>query len=402
MKILVIFIFFILLKEIVNESKKLRLSYSYPYYYISLEFDHYTNETNFIFANIIPISLIPTLECKICSKFKFTNSNLTSIKQNINFQYYHYNFTGNLYNNIVSIDNFTSELNFLGFDNVTYKSNFSDNGIFSLSYLNFNFNTTRKIFALKYLVPDFELQLGDYEKKYISNYSNLKTYNVTLEGDNSNEQVLKSIWYLKFSNLTLNSSDIQQDIFNSSKEFKLSFDMGTDKFYIPKKIFFDNMHLIFPENSHCQLHPEGYFICQCGKSYKSKFANFIFKNNDNEIFIITPSDYIKYERGLYIGTCIAEIKVNYENDLFIAGNGIFKNHYSIFDVDNKTFMVYQEEEQDNFITYFIIFLILVAFLSIIIFGIYFCWKKWKVNNRNNDDSQESINQIQGESSEETE
>ena len=399
-------IFFILLKEIFNEYheyKNLKLLYSKSYYYISLKMEHFTDKIDFIFSNNIPISIIPTLNCKICSKFKLneTNSNLVSKKQNINIPYYHYNYTGNIYNNIIYIDNITSELDFIGFNNITYKSKFSDNGIFSLSYLNYNFNTTTKIFALKFIDSNCELHLGGYNHNYILNYSELKSFKVILDENKSTEKILKSIWYIKFVNLSIKNNDL-----NITSDIKLTFDMSTDKLHIPKKYFFDNMNLIFPEKSYCQLHPEGYFICQCNENYKTLFGYFVFKDNNNEIFNITPKEYITYEKGISSSTCIARIKINYENDLFIAGIGVLKNYYSIFNIENKTFMIYKEEEIEelsHFLEYFILFIFLFALFNLIIFIIYICWKRWKANHHNNniDDSQGSINQGQGESSEET-
>lgn len=75
-----------------------------------------------------------------------TNSNLVAIKKDIKIPYYQYNYTGNIYNEIIFIDNITSKTDFIGFSNITYKSLFSHNGNFSLSYLNYNFNTTKAIF----------------------------------------------------------------------------------------------------------------------------------------------------------------------------------------------------------------------------------------------------------------
>ena len=409
MKIIVISILFILFKEVFDEYKTLKLIYSKPYYLIPLKLEYFTNDTNFILSNNIPISFFPSDKCKICSKFKFneTNSNLVSIKKNIKVPYYHYHFTGNIYKNIISIDNIISESDFIGFDHITYKSHFSHDGIFSLSYLNYNFNTTKKIFALKFIDSNCELHLGDYDSSVITNYSNLKSFNITLEENNSSAQFFKSIWYIKFSSISINNKTTKNNFNSSSETIKLSFDIGTDKLHIPKKFFFENIKSIFPEKSHCQIHPEGYFICQCGENYRANFGNFIFKNN-NETFNISPTDYITYEAEFSGGTCIARIKVNYENDLFIGGIGVLKNYYSIFDIDNKTFIIYKKEKYQLLedMEYFIIFLFFFALIEIIIFGIYFCRKKCDTNNKNiiNDDVQEvqeALNQGQNESSEET-
>ena len=129
MKIIILVISLLILKEIKNEYLKLKLSYSNPYYYIPLKFGYFTNVTNFIFSNYIPISFIPTLKCKICSQFKLneTNSNLVTIKKNIKIAYYHYNYTGNVYNEIIFINNLTNPTDFIGFNDITYKSLFSYN-----------------------------------------------------------------------------------------------------------------------------------------------------------------------------------------------------------------------------------------------------------------------------------
>jgi hypothetical protein len=278
MKIIILVISLLILKEIKNEYLKLKLSYSSPYYYIPLKFGYFTNVTNFIFSNYIPISFIPTLKCKICSQFKLneTNSNLVTIKKNIKIAYYHYNYTGNVYNEIIFINNLTNPTDFIGFNDITYKSLFSYNGIFSLSYLNYNFNTTKKMFALKFIKSNCELHLGDYENNYILNHSILKSYNVFLDENDSTDQVIKSVLYLKFSNLSINNKNINNDL-DINTDIKLTFDIGTDKFHIPKKYFFDNLKFIFPEKSHCQLHPDGYFICQCGDNYRLNFGNFATK-----------------------------------------------------------------------------------------------------------------------------
>lgn len=404
-------IFIILIKVSFNQYKKLKLSYSKPFYYISLKLDYITNNTNFILSNNIPISFIPTSKCEICTKFKLnlTETNLVSIKKDILIPYYHYTFLGNIYQNTISIDNITSEFNFIGFNNITYKSKFSDNGIFSLSYLNYNFNTTKKIFAFKFIDSECEIHIGDFDNNLITNHSNLKKFNITIDNNNSTDKVMKPLWYMNFSSILINNKTIKYNYDNNNNHnkkanIKLSLDIGTDKLHIPKKFFFDNLNLIFPKNSQCQLNPSGYFICRCDNKYKENFGNFIFKNKNNEIFNITPVDYIIYESSISESTCIVNIKVNYESDIFVGGIGVLKNYYSIFDVDNKTFMIYKKEKEPDFLDmeYFILFLIFLSFILIIIFGVYFCGKKYKANHRNNEEAQEALNQGQGESSEETE
>jgi hypothetical protein len=216
-----------------------KLIYSDPYYFIPLKLDNNTNNINFIFSNISPINFVPSIKCEIFTNYKVneTKSLLASIRQNIKIPYYHNNYTGNIYKNFISTDNLINEMKFIGFNQITYKSKFSQNGIFSLSYLNYNFNTTKKIFALKFMESDCELHLGDYDQSFITNYSNLKSFDVTIDGNNSIDHFYKSIWYIKYSSIFINNVTSKKKFKNNNNSIKLSFDIGTDKLHIPKKFF---------------------------------------------------------------------------------------------------------------------------------------------------------------------
>lgn len=415
-----------LLKIAKLKYEKIDLNIEKALYYIPIKISEIIKESYFLFSNNAPLSFYPTTNCKICTKLKLneTKLNLISIKENINIPYYHNNFTGNTYNHNLSIKNLPSiisESEFIGFNKVTYKSSFSYNGIFSLSFLNYNFNTSKKIFALQFIKDNCQVHLGGYNDNLIKQDNNLKKFFVNKDNNNSNDVIYNPIWYIKFNNITINNSPYK---FNNNTGIKLTFDIGSDKLHLPKKFFFDNMNKLFPEKSHCQIHPDGYFLCDCGDNYRSAFGNISFYDQNGEIFTIYPVDYIVYETGLTGSTCTAKIKINYENDLFIAGNVVLKNYYSIFNIDNNTFLIYRNEEKDDNILNFILVLIIIGFLAILIFGIYFCIKKWKIRNSENevnqeneqeeendgeildddniDNIQEPINPGQGESSEETE
>ena len=415
-----------LLKIAKLKYEKIDLNIEKALYYIPIKISEIIKESYFLFSNNAPLSFYPTTNCKICTKLKLneTKLNLISIKENINIPYYHNNFTGNTYNHNLSIKDLPSiisESEFIGFNKVTYKSSFSYNGIFSLSFLNYNFNTSKKIFALQFIKDNCQLHLGGYNNNLIKQNNNLKKFDVNKDNNNSNDIIYNPIWYIKFNNITINNSPYK---FKNNTGIKLTFDIGSDKLHLPKKFFFDNMNKLFPEKSHCQIHPDGYFLCDCGDNYRSSFGNISFYDKNGEIFTIYPVDYIVYETGLTGSTCTAKIKINYENDLFIAGNVVLKNYYSIFNIDDNTFLMYRNEEKDDNILNFILALIILGFLAILIFGIYFCIKKWRIRNSENevnqeneqeeendgeildddniDNIQEPINPGQGESSEETE
>ena len=320
-----------LLKIAKLKYEKIDLNIEKALYYIPIKISEIIKESYFLFSNNAPLSFYPTTNCKICTKLKLneTKLNLISIKENINIPYYHNNFTGNTYNHNLSIKNLPSiisESEFIGFNKVTYKSSFSYNGIFSLSFLNYNFNTSKKIFALQFIKDNCQLHLGGYNDNLIKQNNNLKKFFVNKDNNNSNDIIYNPIWYIKFNNITINNSPYK---FNNNTVIKLTFDIGSDKLHLPKKFFFDNMNKLFPEKSHCQIHPDGYFLCDCGDNYRSAIGNISFYDQNGEIFTIYPVDYIVYETGLTGSTCTAKIKINYENDLFIAGNVVLINNFII-------------------------------------------------------------------------
>lgn len=389
------FICLFLFEIIKPEYEKIDLKFENPLYYIPLKICEILQESYFLFSTHLPFSFYPTTKCEMCTKLKLneTKLNLISIKDNINIPYYHNNYSGNIYRHKVSIANLPPLINdseFIGFDKVTYKSNFSYNGIFSLSYLNYNFNTTEKIFAFHFIKDNCQLHLGGYDPGLIKQNDNLESYDVIIAQNNSNDKVYNPIWYIKFNSLSINDSPYVMN----NNDIKLTFDIGTDKLHLPKKFFFDNMDKLFPEKSHCQIHPDGYFKCECGDNYRTVFGNITFHEKNGKNFSIYPVDYIVYEVGLTGSTCTTKIKINYENDMFVAGNVVLKNYYTIFDIDNRTFIAYRNvEKDDNLIIFFILILIIVGVLAILILGIYLCRKKFRHNNTNinyeNEGSQES-------------
>ena len=380
------------------------LKYENPFYYISIKISEIFIEDYFLLSSNLPISFFPTTKCKICKKLKLnlTKLNLKPIKDNIIIPLYHNNYTGNIYNHNLSISNlpyFNNHTQFIGFEQVSYKSTFPINGIFSLSYLNYNFNTTEKIFAFDFNKDKCQLHLGGYDNNLIKQNENLKTFNIILDNNinDTNYDIYALIWYIKFNNISINDSPYN---FYYSDGFKLCFDIGTDTLHLPILFIFENLDRIFPEKSYCQIDPSGFFKCNCDDKYRETFGNITFYNNKEEYFTIYPTDYIVYESGITGSTCTIKIQINYENDLFIVGNTVMKNHYTIFNVENKTLTIYRKEEKLDNIFFFILVLIILCALVIIIFGVYIFQKKCKRNNNNENDNDESLDSDQEEENEE--
>lgn len=379
------------------------LKYENPFYYISIKISGVSIEDYFLLSSNLPINFFPTTKCKICKKLKLnlTKLNLKPIKDNIIIPLYHNNFTGNIYTHNLSISKlpyFNNHTEFIGFEQVSYKSTFPFNGIFSLSFLNYNFNTTEKIFAFYFIKDKCQLHLGGYDNNLIKQNENLKTFKIILDNNNNdlNYDIYDPIWYIKFNNISINDSPYN---FYNSDGIKLCFDIGTDTLHLPILFVFDNLDRIFPEKSYCQIDPTGFFKCNCDDKYRENFGNITFYNNEEEYLTINPTDYIVYESGLTGSTCTIKIQINYENDLFIAGNTVMKNHYTIFNVANKTLTVYRKEEKLDNIFFFILILIILCALVIIIFGVYIFQKKCKRNNINENNNDESLDSDQEEENE---
>lgn len=377
------FLLLIFIIDIIKtEYETIKLKYISNNFYIPITFNNNQKSDYFLFTNILPISIFPSSKCKICESHIINEKDYNSfslIKENVLTSFYFYNFTGNLYKTNITLGSKTDSIEALAFENITDIKDYNGKGLFSLSFLNYYFNTTKKIFALSLNIKDGQLDLGGYNENIIKNESYLKKFNVNKIYSNNYNELLNT-WYIEFNYLYINGKQMQYD-----KKYKLTLDVSTDSFYIPKDFFFQNAHNIFSFDSQCQVQPNGYFICICDNFYQQKFADFKFVNNNNEYFSISMDDYIslgEVEKG---SLCNVLIKINYENDLFIAGKYIMNNYYTIFDIDNNQLKIY---DLDKKIIYFsqtkgVVFLLLIFSIIIALIINYICYRKNRIQNANN-------------------
>ena len=377
------FLLFITLLDIIKtEYETIKFKYISNNFYIPIKFNNNQILDYFLFANILPISIFPSSKCKICKSSTINekeDKSYSLIKENVLTSFYFYNFTGNLYKANITLGSRTDSIELLAFENITDINNYNGKGIFSLSFFNYYFNTSKKIFALYLDIKDGQLDFGGYNEEIIKNESYLTKFNVTKVYSQISDELLNS-WYIEFNSIYLNDKKIQYD-----NNYKLTLDLSTDYFYIPKNFFFQNAHNIFNEDSQCQVQPQGYFLCICDNFYEQKYANFKFFNNNNEYFSISINDYIfleETEKGSY---CTILIKINYENDLFIAGKYVMNNYYTIFDIDNNQLKIYNLNKQ---IVYFsqtkgVLFLLLIFSVIIGLIINYICCKKNRLRHENN-------------------
>ena len=189
-------------------------------------------------------------------------------------------------------------------------------------------------------------------------------------------------WIINFKNFYINNNKF------SNSNYKITFDINTDYFYIPKDLFFSTAHLIFPEEARCQVQPEGHFVCYCSEDYKKYFSSFTFKNEGKEEIKISPEDYIYFDNSRTENYCYVYLKLNYENDLFIAGKYVMSNYYSIFDIGKNQLKLYPVKNNNNdFLKErnIIIFLVVLFSGIFLLLFCYLIYRKYFFNNQNNPD-----------------
>ena len=416
MKNFCLLIFIYLIDKVYLEYEKIDLTYQGGYFYIPLNFPYKENKTktHFIFSTKLPMSFYPSLNCSKCTLKLLNQSEFEDKGKNKSIPYYFYNFVGGEYHGNLSTDKFYSEDDFVAFDNMTYAKNYSGKGRFSLSYLNYNFNTSKKIFAIKFYENNAELHLGDYDHE--RNMDDFKAFKIITENNysyinetipvNDNDtnklnsifengllmeeednktkyenrtlELDNSIWYMSFPKIKINDKEVE----NPQSDYKLTLDMSNDKFYIPRNFFIKNVDKIFPKEAKCQIARGGYFICQCDEEYKTKFGNFKFISENGTEFLVNVTDYMSFQSSISGSKCEVHLVINYDNDLFIGGTTVLNNYYSIFNVDNNTFSILPRENLNTKETgkYIIMFFIVLIVAFALLFGGYFFYNKYVIND----------------------
>ena len=367
---LIIFLFLI---PILIKSKLIQI----PLYtengipFISLQIGETLSSFNMIFDTSLHKSLLASENCEICIRKGYNTKNSKKLLSNQTQIKYYYTFYGNEYEDsfkiITNNVNLKSNFSFISFTNVSYIYQIPISGFFGLSFTNYNFNTSKKIFGLQYYTGKVILDIGELNTNIVKNYSLLKNYSVSY---NQN----KTQWFIEVNSIIIKNNPAR----NKEKQ-KLIFDTSTYNIYIPKTFFFDNIDLILPKIGKCQVQMSGTFLCKCNEKFKSIFSDFVFSINKNTLFI-NVSDYVYFDSSVSGNNCYLSLIVNYYNDLWIVGNSILNNYYTIFDIDNNLVKLYDKKVKINEKTEFIFMMIfLILFISFIIFTSYIIYKKY--NNR---------------------
>ena len=374
------FLFCMLLSKIGNiDYAKIKLVYELENYYIPIKISQKSDYDYFILSNLLPINLFPSSKCSMCKDLYINekdNKTYSFIKSNVSTLYYSHNFFGDLYFSNITLGSKTKSIEFISFEYTTNMKSYNDKGIFSLSFLNYDFNTPKKIFALSLGLDNGELDLGNYNSDKIKNISNLKTFNINKTYYNSISEY-SNVWYMSFESLLINSNKII-----NNKKFKLTLDASSNYFHIPKDFFFNNADLIFLKESKCQIQQEGYFICICDRNYKEKYGNFKFINENNDTFEVKVTDYIAFDSSST--HCQVQIQINYESDLFIAGKYVMNNYYTIFDIDNNQLKIYPDSFGNSSLIQrnIIIFFISICVGGVLFISGYIMYKRNLTRNEN--------------------
>ena len=419
MNILFFLILYLIQKISSEDYEKLDLTYTSPYYYITMNFPYPNNQKKFVFSTNLPKSFYPSSSCTKCKYIiiNYEDEIFKNSTKNISIPYYQYNFIGKEFNASAYTEKFVSQNYFCSFDNLTYASQYAGNGRFSLSYLNYNFNTEKKIFAIKFTEDGAELHLGGYDNSVdIKSADNFKVtvdyvyenYTEEIEYKNKSEntnnmfyennflselndnndtikenitiEIDKSKWYINFTKLKIKTEN-EVDVDNPLNSYKLTLDMSYNKFLIPRNFFLKNVQKIFPKDAKCQLARDGYFICQCDEDYKTKFGSFVFETDEGTKFYVNVTDYMTYQSSVKGSQCEVHLLMNYENDLFIGGITVLNNYYSIFDVDNSVLKILPRDDLSARQTtkFLILFFSVLVATILILFGGYYFYNKYIIN-----------------------
>lgn len=435
MKNFFLVLFMYLLKKVYLDYEAIQLKFSENYFFLPLNFPNNNNKTSYVFSTFLPKSFFPSSNCTKCIKFQINETEFDNVHKNVSIPYYFYNFTGRLFKGNYSTDKYSSlNQEFLAFDNLSYEQNYSGYGRYSLSYLNYNFNTSKKLFAIKFNMDNAELHLGDYDRS--RDLKDLKVFNIVtvykyenytetiirenkspnnffrnnlleeeddkkIYKENITYEVDKSIWFMSFPKLKIRKEE-DEEVDYPLENYKLTLDMSCSQFYIPKNFFIKNVQKIFPKEAKCQMARSGYFSCQCDEDFKTKFGNFKFISEKGVEFMVNVTDYMTYQSSISGSRCNVHLVINYENDLFIAGITVMNNYYNIFDIENKTFSILPREDENIKQTgkFILLFFIVLISAFVILFGGYYFYNKLVINNptgliqeNNNNANENNIRQI---------
>ena len=373
--------------RIKTEYKTIKLKFEDNNFYIPIQLSNNQYEEYFLFSTMLPVHFFPSSECTKCKNYHIDEKDkdkYTFLQANVSLLYYYLNFSGDLYRTNITLGSEMGSADFIAVNQIFDIDEYNGKGRYSLSFLNYNYNTSNKTFAI-YLNSELsELHLGGYNEDIIEQEDNLRIFKIS-RMNNSLPNLFNDFWFINFDYFYIDNNKLKNE------NFKITFDLNTAYFHIPKDFFFSYAHLIFPEEGKCQVQPEGHFVCFCNEKYNEKFAKFQFMNGKNETIEIMPEDYIMFDNSGADNYCYVYLLLNYENDLFIAGKYIMSNYYNIFDMNENQLKLYPikknhyEFYKERNIIISIVLLLSGLFLFLFCYLIY---RKYFSNNQVRDEDED--------------
>ena len=343
------------------------------------------------FSTMLPINFFPSSNCGKCKTDYIEEKDIdeyTFVQESVCLLYYYLNFTGNIYRTSVTIGSNTIMEDFIALENINDVESYKGYGRYSISFLNYGFNTAKKIFGLILNDDNAELHLGGYDERFITNQTSLLTFDISIT-NNSFVNFFNDFWYINFESFFINDRKIE----NST--IKLAFDSSTNYLHIPKDYFFAYASSIFPMQARCQVQPEGIFVCFCNIEYKKIFSTFIFKSKNNQTIKISPQDYIFFDGSHGDNYCYVNIMLNYESDYFIVGRPVMSNYYNIFDVDAGQLKLFPVQRKGNAFykeKNFIISIVLLLAGIFLFISCYLIYRKYFAHRNQNNENENLVDE----------
>ena len=349
-------------------------------FYIPIKLGNSYDKDYFLLSTMTPINFFPSSKCSKCKYYKIDEKDFNKykfIQADVSLLYFYLNFTGDLYKTNITLGSKMNTVEFIAFDDISDLDEYNGKGRYSLSFFNYFFNTTNKTFSIYLSSDSGQLYLGGYDSDKIENKNEIVIFNIS-KTNNSLPNIFNDFWFINFDYLFINSRKLEK------LDFKLTLDLSTNYFHIPKDFFFFYSHLIFPVEGKCQVQPEGHFVCFCNERYNERFSSFKFMNENNETIEIKPEDYIFFDNSGADNYCYVYLMLNYDNDLFIAGKYVMNKYYTIFDIDNEQLKIYPiKKKNDEFSKErnIIISLVLLLVGIFLFLCCYLIYRKYFYNNQ---------------------
>ena len=263
----------------------------------------------------------------------------------------------------------------IGFGLPNNNSNTNNSLIYQLKSYNLISNLILGI-SLKNLNEQSKLMLGAYDTNIVKNVSEIKSCKAL-----DNTLINSTFWGCQMNKIKIGTKN-----YNYSKP--VVFDTSIEDIKIPLSDFLNLKDNIFKNSkSNCQYEADNYFHCVCS-TFDKDSLNTIQLHLDNNLTInVSQSDYANIQNQSPDSiNCVLFISVNYKSDLWIIGNNVLNNYYTILNFEDRSIGFYDirgQNDIDASITILIITIIFVFSTCIFFIVLLAIYKKCSQNVQRN-------------------